>query len=206
MGRRGQQTLSQFAWRHFWMTPYCCFIDGDDEDEGDENDRSGRRHRETLISVTEDATIKVAERKGYRRRHRPSIRSQPSFKTTKNKKVWPFCRHRSKFSHFEKWSSFFGRVVLKCGIRPQFRGQRPDSSTAEVETVAIFEDSSFGTSKVKTHFSCTDCHMSTLVWDWRPLTQWFLTFFAPRTPKSQKENSADPLIFKVYFWRTLEYL
>ncbi len=51
--------------------------DGDDEDEGDDTDRSTRRHRETLISVKEDATSASSakvERKGYRRRHRPSIR------------------------------------------------------------------------------------------------------------------------------------
>ena len=53
--------------------------DGDDEDEGDETDRSSRRTRETLISVKEDLDVvnvndvKVGERKGYRRRHRPSI-------------------------------------------------------------------------------------------------------------------------------------
>ena len=86
MGRRWDKHCLNLRDVIFERPPYCCFVDGDDEDEGDENDRSGRRHRETLISVTEDATIKVAERKGYRRRHRPSIRSQPSFKTTEDKK------------------------------------------------------------------------------------------------------------------------
>jgi hypothetical protein len=34
----------------------CHYIsDGDDEDEGDDNDRSTRRHRETLISINEDS-------------------------------------------------------------------------------------------------------------------------------------------------------
>ena len=43
---------------------------------------AGRRHRETLIPFKEDPTIKVAvERKGYRRRHRPSISFEDSVPT-----------------------------------------------------------------------------------------------------------------------------
>ena len=70
--------------------------DGDDEDEGDDNDRTSRRHRETLISVTEDLTstststtkapTKV-ERKGYRRRHRPSISFEDSVPTAPRQRL-----------------------------------------------------------------------------------------------------------------------